>query len=104
MDRSDTDSAVDAYLAHEFPTRHWRKYLRIYGILQGLFLQQDALVELIKRNSTCQKHSPMDLLTDALISVRGARNKVWDIPSISGRKRGFFDAMRLSSIRAQKMD
>jgi hypothetical protein len=36
----DTDAAVDAYVRHDFPTDTGEKYLRIYGILQGLYLQQ----------------------------------------------------------------
>lgn len=71
----DTDSAVSAYLDHEFPSETGEKYLRIYGILQGLFLQQDALVELINAIRPVKNIQPKDLLTDVLIDVRGARNR-----------------------------
>lgn len=82
----DTDSAVGAYLEHEFPSDTGEKYLRIYGILQGLFLQQDALIELINTIRPAKKIQPMDLLTDVLISVRGARNKSVGHPIKLGRK------------------
>jgi len=42
----DVESAVTAYLENEFPTDVGEKYLRIYGALQGLFLQQDAVLDL----------------------------------------------------------
>lgn len=70
----DTDSAVSAYVDHEFPSDIGEKYLRIYGILQGLFLQQDALIELISAIRPVKNIQPKDLLTGSLIDVRGARN------------------------------
>lgn len=71
----DTESAVDAYLQHDFPADNGEKYLRIYGILQGLYLQQDALVELIDAIRPARSIRPMDVLTDGLNRVRGARNQ-----------------------------
>src|ERR1700737_5015692 len=44
----DVDSALTAYLDNEFPDDTGEKYLRIYGALQGLFIQQDALLDLIR--------------------------------------------------------
>jgi hypothetical protein len=82
----DTDSAVTAYLDHEFPSDIGEKYLRIYGILQGLFLQQDALVELINAIRPVKNIQPRDLLTGVLIDVRGARNKSVGHPVKLGRK------------------
>jgi len=71
----DTDSAVSAYINHEFPSDTGEKYLRIYGILQGLFLEQDALVELIHAIRPVKNIQPKDLLTAVLIDIRGVRNK-----------------------------
>jgi hypothetical protein len=39
----DTELAIEAYIAHPEPSDDGQKYLLIYGILQTLFLQQDAL-------------------------------------------------------------
>jgi hypothetical protein len=44
----DIDLAVEAYLSAVFPDDDGEKYLRIYGLLQSLFVQQDALRHLIK--------------------------------------------------------
>jgi hypothetical protein len=82
----DTDCAVTAYVDHEFPTDTGEKYLRIYGILQGLFVQQDALVELINAIRPVKNIHPRDLLSDMLIDVRGARNKSVGHPVKLGRK------------------
>src|SRR5215471_7501304 len=85
----DTESAVSAYLDREFPSDIGEKYLRIYGILQGLFLQQDALIELINAIRPVKNIQPRDLLTDVLIDVRGARNKSVGHPTKLGRKAPF---------------
>lgn len=71
----DTDSAVSAYVDHEFPNDNGEKYLRTYGVLQALFLQQDALVELIHAIRPVKNIQPRDLLTSVLNDIRGARNK-----------------------------
>jgi hypothetical protein len=85
----DTDSAVTGYLDHEFPSDTGEKYLRVYGILQGLFLQQDALIELIKTIRPVKNIQPKDLLTGVLIDIRGARNKSVGHPTKLGRKAPF---------------
>ena len=43
----DVDLALDAYLRNSFPADDGEKYLRIYGVLQALFVQQDALGHLV---------------------------------------------------------
>lgn len=85
----DTESAVSAYVDHEFPTDVGEKYLRIYGVLQGLFLQQDALIELIDVIRPVKDIGPKDLLTDVLNHVRGARNKSVGHPTKLGWKAPF---------------
>jgi hypothetical protein len=85
----DTDSAVDAYVGHDFPNDTGEKYLRIYGILQGLYLQQDALVDLIDAIRPVRGINPTDVLTDGLNRVRGARNVSIGHPTRHGRKPPF---------------
>src|SRR4029077_10553167 len=66
----DVDSAMTAYLEHEFPDDIGEKYLRFYGALQGLFIQQDALLDLIRGI-----HPTKDIhLNDVLKDIREARN------------------------------
>jgi hypothetical protein len=38
----DVDSALQAYLDKDFPEETGEKYLRVYGVMQAMFLQQDA--------------------------------------------------------------
>jgi len=85
----DTESAVSAYVDHTFPDDTGERYLRTYGILQGLFLQQDALIELINAIRPVKNIRPRDLLTNALIDVRGMRNKSVGHPTKLGRKAPF---------------
>lgn len=42
----DSDLAIAAYINSEFGTDDGEKYLRLYGVLQALFLQQDAVTNL----------------------------------------------------------
>lgn len=42
----DCDLAIDAYINNEFGPDDGEKYLRLYGVLQALFLQQDAIINL----------------------------------------------------------
>lgn len=42
----DCDLAIDAYINSEFGEDYGEKYLKLYGILQALFLQQDAVTNL----------------------------------------------------------
>jgi len=42
----DSDLAIDAYINSEFSKDDGEKYLRLYGVLQALFLQQDAVTNL----------------------------------------------------------
>src|SRR4030042_5169607 len=43
----DTDIAMEAYLQNAFPQDEGEKYIRVYGILQVLVVQQDAARHLI---------------------------------------------------------
>jgi len=42
----DSDLAISAYINSEFGTDDGEKYLRLYGALQALFLQQDAVTNM----------------------------------------------------------
>lgn len=78
----DVDSAMTAYLDHEFPGDIGEKYLRFYGALQGLFIQQDALLDLIKAI-----HPAKDIrLNDVLKDIREARNASVGHPTQLKRK------------------
>lgn len=64
----DTIYAISSYEAVEFPNDHGLQYIYTYGVLQALFLQQDAIRHLseafdIKLN-----------LSDELLEIRGIRN------------------------------
>lgn len=66
----DADSAMDTYLESEFPSDTGERYLRVYGVMQALFLQQDALNDLIKVIHPAKSINVGDVLKD----VREARN------------------------------
>jgi hypothetical protein len=66
----DAESALDAYISNEFPTNTGERHLRIYGAMQGLFLQQDALYDLVKAINPTKKIQLNDVLKD----IREARH------------------------------
>jgi len=78
----DVDSAMTAYIENEFPTANGERYLRVYGAMQGLFLQQDALRDLIKAI-----HPTKDIpVNDVLKDIREARNASVGHPTQMKRK------------------
>src|ERR1700685_4636760 len=80
----DVDSALNAYLDNEFPTDTGERYLRLYGVMQGLFLQQDALFNLIKGIHPTKEIT----LTDVLKNIREARTASVAHPTAVKHKRG----------------
>jgi hypothetical protein len=78
----DVDSALAAYLDNEFPEETGEKYLRIYGAMQGLFIQQDALLDLIKAIHPAKGICLNDVLKD----IREARNASVGHPTQLKRK------------------
>ena len=44
----DTELAIEAYLQSKYPTDIGERYLRLYGLLQVLFVQQDAMRHVIE--------------------------------------------------------
>lgn len=66
----DVDSAMESYLKEEFPKILGERYLRIYGVMQGLFIQQDALADVVRTI-----HPTNDIcLSDILKDIRDLRN------------------------------
>ena len=66
----DGDEAVGAYLAGEFPHDTGEKYLKVYGVLQVLFVQQDVLRHMIGVIRPAMRIE----LPDVLKEVRDVRN------------------------------
>jgi hypothetical protein len=81
----DADSALTAYTDNDFPTQTGEKYLRIYGAMQGLFLQQGALRDLIKAIHPTKEIPVNDVLND----IREARNASVGHPTRLGWKPPF---------------
>lgn len=78
----DVDLALEAYLAAEFPNEPGEKYLRTYGVLQALFVQQDALRHLID----IVRPSVRVELSDVLKEVRDLRSASIGHPTDYKRK------------------
>lgn len=67
----DADLAIEAYLKGTFPKDDGVKYLQLYGVLQALFIQQDA-VEHLCESLSLPKFNPR---ADAMLSkIRDIRN------------------------------
>jgi len=82
----DTDEAVRAYLNGDFPTDNGEQYLRIYGILQTLYVQQDSLHDLINAVHPTTQINVKDLLKD----IRRARHRSVGHPTHAGPRGGPF--------------
>jgi hypothetical protein len=78
----DVDSAFDAYIENDFPESTGERYLRTYGIMQSLFLQQDALSDLIRAIHPKKAIVQNDVLKD----IREARNASVGHPTRLSRK------------------
>jgi hypothetical protein len=78
----DVDSALDAYIEADFPADMGERYLRIYGVMQALFLQQDALADLIRAIHPKKAIIKSDVLKD----IREARNASVGHPTNLKRK------------------
>jgi hypothetical protein len=77
----DTEEAMSAYEENEFPSSNGERYLRIYGVLQAMFVQQDSLHDLIRVVHPSININVKDLLKD----VRRARNASVGHPTSLGR-------------------
>lgn len=76
----DTDLALDSYLEKDFPEETGEKYLRIYGLLQSLIVQQDAVDHLIESLSLS-----MPKASARLKDIREIRIKSIGHPTKKGR-------------------
>jgi hypothetical protein len=78
----DVDLAISAYLEAEFPTDPGEQYLRVYGVFQALFVQQDALSHFVEVLRPAMSIN----ITDVLKDVREARNAAVGHPTKLKRK------------------
>ncbi len=78
----DIDLALDAYLVADFPADNGEKYLRVYGVLQALFVQQDALRHLVR---VIGPAVPVEL-SDVLREIRELRSASIGHPTEFKRK------------------
>lgn len=65
----DTELAIDAYINSKFPDDEGSKYLVVYGVLQSLFLQQDAIKHMAEVLNIKYVSDPL------LKHIRDIRNK-----------------------------
>ena len=75
----DTTLSIESYWNAEFPAEIGRKYLMIYGVLQSLFLQQDAIKQIAEVLETHLE------LPDDLKKIRDIRNLSIGHPSKKGK-------------------
>lgn len=79
----DAQCAIEAYTSYEFPTDIRGKYLYIYGLLQALFLQQDAANGI----STALLGKKIDFKQEypSLFEIREIRNDTVGHPTLRGK-------------------
>ncbi len=88
----DSDLAIDAYLNREFSKDDGEKYLRLYGVLQALFLQQDAVINLCESLGL-----PNDLITNPkLKEIRAIRNDSIGHPTKRGNYKSYHYISRVT--------
>ena len=82
---ADTELAIAAYATHELGADKGSAYLAVYGLLQALFLQQDAIFNL------CESLGINDNISNypGLQEIREIRNASIGHPTKRGRKRPF---------------
>jgi len=68
----DTDAAMTAYQKNAFPKDEGEQYIRVYGILQALVVQQDATKHLIESLQVGMAREKKD---EALRVIRDIRNR-----------------------------
>ena len=88
----DSDLAIDAYNNSEFGTDFGEKYLRLYGVLQALFLQQDAVTNL------CESLGLPNNLTShpKLKEIRDIRNDSIGHPTKRGNYKSYHFISRVT--------
>ena len=93
----DVESALTAYTKNEFPTEVGEKYLRIYGVMQALFLEQDALDDLIKAIHPAKDICVKDILKD----IRGSSKRECRTSDTIWPEGCVIDAWNCSALYAQ---
>jgi len=93
----DIDLAMTAYVSGNFPLDPGEQYLRVYGVFQALFTQQDALNHFIK---LIRPAMSIDV-ADTLKEIREARNASVGHPTKLKRK-GDVSAHGISRITMSK--
>jgi len=88
----DSDLAIAAYTNSEFSTDDGEKYLRLYGVLQALFLQQDAVTNL------CESLGLPNNLTShpKLKEIRDIRNDSIGHPTKRGNYKSYHFISRVT--------
>ena len=87
---NDTTRAIGSYVESDYPDDVGLKYLFIYGLLQALYIQQDAVENLFKALRKCYPQSKefgYDR-SDKLTEIRFLRNETTGHPT--GTKPGIF--------------
>jgi len=79
----DTELAIDAYLQQSEPLTDGDKYLQLYGVLQALFVQQDAVANLAEVLDIRYTHNP------AIAEIREIRHDSIGHPTKRGGGKGF---------------
>jgi hypothetical protein len=88
----DSDLAIDAYINSEFGKDDGEKYLRLYGILQALFLQQAAVTNLCESLGL-----PSNLIANPkLREIRDIRNDSIGHPTKRGNYKSYHFISRVS--------
>ncbi|MBA7691897.1 hypothetical protein ES703_100452 [subsurface metagenome] len=88
----DCDLAITAYIDGDFGTDHGEKYLKLYGILQALFLQQDAVANLCESLGLPNGLSSHPKLKD----IRDIRNDSVGHPTKRGKFKSYHFIARTS--------
>ena len=92
----DSDLAIDTYINSEFAEENGEKYLRLYGVLQALFLQQHAVINL------CESLGFSDNITahPKLKRIRNVRNDSTGHPTKRGNYGSYHFISRASMTKS----
>jgi len=93
----DTVLAIETYSALKPVNDDGFNYLAVYGILQVLYVQQDAVLHIFQSLDISPKLVDPKILTDTMY-VRGIRNKATGHPTKHGRKNQVLSSHFISRI------
>ncbi len=94
----DIELAISAYETGEFPTDPGEQYLRVYGLLQALFVQGYALEHFVKAIRPGMSINGKDLFKE----IRENRNAAIGHPTELGHKKGQLSTHLISRISMRK--